>query len=213
MYKNILAVGAHPDDVELGCLGTLLKFAAQGANFDIVVTRNDNVPRPSVRRDRDKMIAEYSASEQIIGKKFNFLSNPIDATGRPILEYNSAMVEQLDTFLSNKDYDLIITHSPGDHHQDHVNTFKLVNSSLRRYQGELWCWESGPYANRNKEFVPHIFVDITDYIDTKIAAIQCYDSYFSETLLHNIKGQAAFRAQMLGTKFAEAFELRYKCIA
>ena len=36
MYKNILAIGAHPDDVELGCAGTLLKFQAQGAEVDIV---------------------------------------------------------------------------------------------------------------------------------------------------------------------------------
>ena len=212
MYKRILAVGAHPDDVELGCLGTLLKFRDQGAEFDIVVARNDNVPRPSVWRDKDKMIAEYSASESIIGTKFTFLNNRLDPTGRPVLEWDSATVEQLDSYMQDKNYDLVITHSPGDHHQDHVNTFNIVNSSLRRYQGELWCMEGGPYANRNKEFVPTVFVDIADYIDTKIKAIQCYDSYFNDTLLHNIKGQSALRGQMLGSNYAEAFEVRYRCI-
>ena len=58
MYNNILAIGAHPDDVELGCVGTLLKFKAQGSNVDIVVARDDNAPRPSVRRDRNTMIQE-----------------------------------------------------------------------------------------------------------------------------------------------------------
>lgn len=212
MYKRILAVGAHPDDIELGCLGTLLKFRDQGAEFDIVVARNDNVPRPSVWRDKDKMIAEYSASERVIGTKFTFLNNRLDATGRPVLEWDSATVEQLDSYMQGKDYDLVITHSPGDHHQDHVNTFHIVNSSLRRYQGELWCMEGGPYTNRNKEFVPNIFVDIAPYIDTKIQAIQCYDSYFSDTLLHNIKGQSALRGQMLGSTYAESFEVRYRCI-
>lgn len=211
-YKKILAVGAHPDDVELGCLGTLLKFRDQGAEFDIVVARNDNVPRPSVWRDRDAMIQEYQNSEKLIGVKFHFLENQLDDTGRPVLEWNSKTVEQLDEYIRGKDYDLVITHSPGDHHQDHVNTFNIVNSSLRRYQGELWVMEGGPYANRNKEFVPTVFVDITDYIDTKISAIQSYDSYFSQTLLHNIRGQAALRGQMLGTEYAEAFEVRYKCI-
>jgi hypothetical protein len=212
MYKKILAVGAHPDDVELGCLGTLLKFKDQGAKFDIVVARNDNVPRPSVWREREKMIQEYQSSENKIGVKFHFLENPLDNTGRPVLEWNSKTVEQLDNYVCGKDYDLVITHSPGDHHQDHVNTFNIVNSSLRRYQGELWCMEGGPYSNRNREFVPNVFVDISNYIDAKIDAIKSYDSYFKETLLHNITGQSALRGQMLGAKYAEAFEVRYRCI-
>ena len=48
MFKKILAVGAHPDDVELGCSGTLLKYQAQGSHIDIVVCRDDNAPKPSV---------------------------------------------------------------------------------------------------------------------------------------------------------------------
>ena len=67
MYKRILAIGAHPDDVELGCAGTLLKFKALGADVDIVVARDDNAPRPSVRRDRAQMQREYQDSERVLG--------------------------------------------------------------------------------------------------------------------------------------------------
>lgn len=211
-YQRILAVGAHPDDVELGCSGTLLKFAQQGAEVDIVVTRDDNAPKPSVWRDRSVMQAEYQASEQVLGMKFRILPNPTDENGRPILTWNSASVQQMDDVVNSKKYDLIITHSAGDHHQDHQNTYGIVNSSLRRYRGEFWCMEGGPYSNKNKQFHPTVFVDITDHIETKLASVKCYSSYFDETLLHNIKGLAAYRGQMLGVEYAEAFELQYRCI-
>jgi len=212
MYKNILAIGAHPDDVELGCAGTLLKFKAQGAEVDIVVARDDNAPRPSVRRDRSQMQKEYRDSERVLGIEFNIMTNPYDDTGRPRLEWNNASITQMDAVVNQKNYDLIITHSKGDHHNDHQNTFNIVNSSLRRYRGEFWCMEGGPYSNKNKIFNPTVFVNISEQIERKLDSVKCYTSYFDDTLLHNIRGLAAYRGQMLGVKYAEAFELQYRNI-
>jgi len=211
-FKRILAVGAHPDDVELGCSGSLLRFMAQGAEVDIVVARNDNAPRPSVRRSREQMQQEYKASEKILGIKFKMLDNPISEDGRPILERDSHTVQQMDEHVQSKDYDLVITHSPGDHHQDHQNTFHIVNSALRRYHGEFWLMEGGPYSNKNQQFRPNVFVDISEHIDKKLELIGCYQSYFSDILLHNIKGLAAYRGQMLNTNYAEAFECKWRTI-
>ncbi len=211
-FKRILAVGAHPDDVELGCAGTLLRFMEQGAEVDIVVARDDNAPKPSVWRDRETMQKEYKASEKLLGIKFKMLECAIDWDGRPMLERDSTMVRQMDEVIQKKKYDLVITHSPGDHHQDHENTYHIVNSALRRWKGEFWLMESGPYSNKNAEFKPNVFVDITPYIDKKIELINCYDSYFNETLLHNIKGLAAYRGQMTQSKYAEAFECKWRTI-
>ena len=72
-FKKILAVGAHPDDVELGCSGTLLKYQGQGAHIDVVVCRDDNAPKPSVWRDKEKMQQEYKKAEALFGVKFNIL--------------------------------------------------------------------------------------------------------------------------------------------
>ena len=62
MYKNILAVGAHVDDIELGCVGTLLKFQEKGASIDVVVT---NQPRASgkVVRTLEEVTEDYQAAE------------------------------------------------------------------------------------------------------------------------------------------------------
>jgi len=212
MFKKILAVGAHPDDVELGCSGSLLRFMEQGAEVDIVIARNDNAPKPSVRRDRQTMQKEYKAAENLFGIKFQMLDNAISEDGRPILERDSHTVQQMDEFVQSKKYDLVITHSPGDHHQDHQNTFHIVNSSLRRFQGEFWLMEGGPYSNKNQIFKPNVFVDITKYLDKKIELIGCYSSYFSDILLHNIKGLAAYRGQMLNVEYAEAFEQKWRTI-
>ena len=129
MFNRILAVGAHPDDVELGFSGTLLKYQHMGAKIDIFVCRDDNAPKPSVWRDKQKMKQEYEKSENILGVKFNILKNPVDEDGRPVLTWNSKFVKLMDDIVYSGNYDLIITHSPGDHHQDHVNTFNIVNSS------------------------------------------------------------------------------------
>ena len=151
-FKRILAVGAHPDDVELGCSGTLLRFMQQGAEVDIVVCRDDNAPKPSVWRDRETMQKEYQKAESIFGIKFNILKNPVTTDGRPVFERNSTFVKMMDDIVQSAKYDLVITHSPGDHHQDHVNTFQIVNSSLRRWRGEFWLMEGGPYSNKNQVF-------------------------------------------------------------
>jgi len=183
---------------------------SQGAEVDIVVARDDNAPKPSVWRDRETMQKEYKAAEKLFGIKFKMLDCPNDYDGRPILNRDSNMVRQMDEVVQKKSYDLVITHSPGDHHQDHENTYHIVNSALRRYQGEFWLMEGGPYSNKNQQFKPNVFVDISDYIDKKIELVGCYDSYFSDTLLHNIKGLAAYRAQMTNTNYAEAFECKWR---
>ena len=86
------------------------------------------------------MQKEYKASEKLLGIKFKMLDCPNDYDGRPILERDSNMVRQMDEVVQKKSYDLVITHSPGDHHQDHENTYHIVNSSLRRYQSSFWYW-------------------------------------------------------------------------
>ena len=158
------------------------------------------------------MQQEYRNSEKLFGVKFNILKNPIDEDGRPVLTWNSKFVRTMDNIVYHGNYDLIITHSPGDHHQDHFNTFHIVNSSLRRWKGEFWLMEGGPYSNKNENFKPNVFVDITDHIDKKMELVSCYDSYFNPTLLHNIKGLAAYRAQMTKTKYAEAFECKWRTL-
>ena len=99
-FKRILAVGAHPDDVELGCSGALLRFMQEGAEIDIVVCRDDNVPKPSVWRDRNKMISEYKKSEKLFGIKFNILKNPTTSEGRPVFEWNSTFVKMMDDIIN-----------------------------------------------------------------------------------------------------------------
>ena len=76
-YKNILAVGAHPDDIELGCSGALMKFMEQGANVDIVIARDDNAPKPSVQRSRETTLSEYQASQEMLGIEFQNTSDKV----------------------------------------------------------------------------------------------------------------------------------------
>ena len=209
MYNNILAIGAHVDDIEVGCLGTLLKFNHQGANIDVVISTDQDAPNASVR---GVVHNEYKRSENLIGTKFTIMRNGRNDEGRPIINWNSSTIAAMDKIVNRKQYDLIITHSGGDYHQDHHNTFNVVNSSLRNYRGELWCMEIGQYGNKNRLFNPTVFVDISDLIEDKIRSIMCYESQIDDITIHNIRGLAAYRGQAMGVKYAEAFDLQYRNI-
>lgn len=202
MYKNILAVGAHVDDIELGCVGTLLKLQEQGASVDVVVTSQ---PRSNgkVTRSVEEVVVDYQKAEIYLGWKYNILPNTS-------LKWDNTTVSQMDDIVRRKDYDLVITHSAGDFHQDHQTTFNIVNSSLRRFQGEFWCMEVAPYSNKNSSFNPNIFVDISEQMQLKIIALKCYRKYFDEELQHNVTGLAAFRGQACSAKYAEAFDLQFR---
>ena len=65
--------------------------------------------------------------------------------------------------------------------------------------------EIGQYSNKNSKFNPNIFVDITEHMEQKLSALSCYS--IDE---HPIRGLAAYRGQLAGVKYAEAFELQWK---
>ncbi len=201
-YKNILAIGAHVDDIELGCVGTLLKFQEQGSSIDVVVT---NKPRSNgkVTRSTEEVIDDYHEAERYLGLNYCILPNDV-------LVWDRNSVARMDEVVRHKEYDLVITHSAGDFHQDHQTTFNIVNSSLRRFRGEFWCMEVSPYGNKNRSFNPNIFVNITKQMDQKITALKCYRKYFDEQLQHNVMGLASFRGQVCNAKYAEAFELQFR---
>lgn len=199
MYKRVLAVGAHVDDVELGCVGTLLKFKEQGADVDIVVSTDQTSPRASIHGP-----VNYWKSQDILGIPFNIMRNGRDDNDRPIIKCDSETISRMDTVVNNG-YDLVITHSAGDYHQDHRTTYDVVRSSLRSFTGEFWCMEIGQYSNKNSKFNPNIFVDITEHMEQKLSALSCYNIDD-----HPIRGLAAYRGQLSGVKYAEAFELQWK---
>ena len=211
--KKILAIGAHPDDIELGCAGTLRRFQIlQDAEIDIVYTLSPYHDVADVVVSRDKLIASTEASEKDFGFKFKYLKSIQTIEGRPQLLNNNITVAEMDSFVYAKDYDLILTHSDGDYHNDHVLTSQIVTASARKSRAELWHWEQYPYCNTNTLFKPNLFVNIDPYMEFKLKTISNYQIGFDKQFIKRIMSQANVRGVQRQCNFAEAFEVRKRNI-
>ena len=157
---------------------------------------------------RKILVDSTEQSEKDFGIQFLYLKTVECINGRPQLLNNSITVNEMDSFVYAKDYDLILTHSDGDYHNDHVLTSQIVTASARKSSAELWHWEQFPYCNTNIKFKPNVFVNIDEYIDFKLKTVSNYPIGFDKNFTSRIKSQASVRGVQRQCMFAEAFEVK-----
>ena len=200
---NILAIGAHPDDIELGCGGLLIKAARQGHDvFMYTLTRGAASGSPEQRT------RELMQSARFIGAKALWIDNFEDTK----LVQSSELINHIEFFINKADPDVIITHSLGDVHHDH----KAVAASTieaGRFIPNIMSYE----IPLTKDFKPQVYYDISDVVDDKVELIKIFWSQQSKLYLkaNAIKGLAEYRAlqSRLNTSinYVEAFEVLKLC--
>lgn len=203
---NILAVGAHPDDVELGCFGTLLDKRKAGHNVYAVAMAPGAYG--SVRWEdieavwsqaRRALKAGSGAGDYLLGKF------PI---GR--LTHGWETVGFLDDLIKEYSIDTIFTHHHGEAHQDHTATQRIATSAARRNVDRLWLWESVVYTHRNVHpFTPQIYVPVSR--DSFEGKIKILEAYLAAGLLDPLEVDAQrhlgrYRGAEMHRDYAEAFE-------
>ncbi len=217
---NILAFGAHPDDVEFLCGGTLLKYRKQGHKIFIALTTSGNIGS-NVIEGREK-IAAVREAEQIEAAKF------YQAEVR-FLRYNDEGLvdsEQLRKDVINTVRwavpDVVFTNPPCDNSTDHNVTGTVVGRVLLSLVGKnvpsdvkpmdkfpsLFYWDTTAGIN----FVPEVYVDITHEFDRKVLALSCHKSQISwmgefedQEFIDTCRIMNEFRGLQAGCKYAEAF--------
>ncbi len=218
---NILAFAAHPDDVEEMCFGTLMKYHAQGDQIYIVLSTSGNIG--SNWHDSCEELAAIREKEQLEAAK------PLDAKVKFLRFDDEGLQDTAETrkaFLNAIRWanpDVIFTHSPKDTSTDHAMTSKLITEVLLVVGGKLVPTEEPPITKvpsvffwdipAGFKFDPQIFVDITDVMEEKIAAIGCHQSqmawmehFMKDDYLETMRAQSRFRGFQWGCKYAEAFE-------
>lgn len=201
---NILAIGAHPDDIELGCGGLIIKASRQGHNiFMYTLTRGEASGEPQQRTK------ELSQSAKFIGAKALWIDNFEDTK----LNVNTGeLVNHIEYFINKADPDLIITHSLGDVHHDH-KAIAASTIEAGRFIPNIISYE----IPLTKDFRPQVFYDISDVVDDKVELIKIFWSQQSKLYLkaNAIKGLAEYRAlqSRLNTSinYVEAFEVLKLC--
>ena len=194
---TVLTVGAHPDDLEIACGGTLARLADEGHKIHAIVMSDgcaggDNSVRPTEARNG----AATMGLEKI---EIHSL------TDTRLEDHNMEMVDIIEAKVNELKPDLILTHSSHDQHQDHKAVHFAVLRAARK-QPSILCFESPSVTS---EFNPQLFIDITNYIDIKIHAVQDHRDQAGKRYLRwdRLKGMANFRGAQGKLELAEGFEI------
>jgi len=196
---KILALGAHPDDIEIFMFGTLAAYAAQGAELTFAIATDgarggagDPVTLAKTRRE------EASAAAGLLGVTPRFLDFPDGA-----LIADAALVATLKALIGEVGPDLAITHPPNDYHGDHRALSDGVRIAASFAVPVLHADTLGGTG-----FSPTHYVDISGHWDIKAKAIRAHRSQKPEQYVDRARIQNAFRAGQCNGEpgaLAEAF--------
>ncbi|MCX8066068.1 MAG: PIG-L family deacetylase [Candidatus Hydrogenedentes bacterium] len=216
---NILAIGAHPDDLEILCGGTLAKYAKQGHKVFMAHLTSGNMGGKDISSEELAKIRDGEAKKagEIIGAEV--LGPVCEDLG---VLFTPEMRSRVTDIIRQAKPDLIITHSPNDYMTDHIITSQLVfdcafSATLPHYKTSLPAYEKITpiyYMDTllGHKFHPEIYIDITDFFETKKAMLACHESQYKWLKGHHITDPfymietvARFRGLQAGVMYAEAF--------
>ncbi|MFT6197378.1 MAG: bacillithiol biosynthesis deacetylase BshB1 [Nonlabens sp.] len=223
MKLDILAIGAHPDDIELSCAGVLLKEQAAGKKTGVLdLTRGELGSRGSAEiRDQEAAAAakilKLSVRENLAFKDGFFMNDE---------------AHQLEVIRIIRKYrpEIVLCNSIKDRHPDHAKGSELASvscylSGLQRIETTLegipqehWRPKQVYHYIQWLDIEPDFVVDITGFIDAKMEAVHAYRTQFyhpedkgpqtpinSKNFLESIKYRSANYGRLIGTEHAEGF--------
>jgi LmbE family N-acetylglucosaminyl deacetylase len=195
--RVVLAIGAHPDDIELGSGGTIYKAVQAGARvIALYMTRGGKITDTAVR------MRESTQAMNVLGV------NEIHFENFPDTEIPDSFeaINCLEQYALKYQPDIVLTHSINDTHQDHRRVAWLAMSSFRNI-AKVLAFET-PRV-RPAAFLPTYFVNITGCVDKKWEALRCHVSQNEKRYLayESTVNLATFRGSQVGVPAAEAFEI------
>lgn len=200
---KVICVGAHPDDPESGCGGTLARYAALGHSVTIVyLTRGERgIDGKSLDEAARIRTAESEAACRIIGAKPVFFGQIDGAT-----EFTRAQLESMTRLLNDERPDVLFTHWPVDTHPDHqVASLLAIRGWMRRGTGLLYFFEVDT-GDQTEGFFPNTYVDVSQVMDKKKSALFAHVSQDGQAIWrehHEV--MAAWRGREVAVPAAEAF--------
>ncbi|MBI5587555.1 MAG: tetratricopeptide repeat protein [Deltaproteobacteria bacterium] len=197
----ILAVGAHPDDIELGCGGYIMKAKDSGATvYGLTMSRGEKgADTNGKREDELRKAAEFM---ELNG--FWVLDFPDTGLKDCVTQMKDAVEEKI----KQTGATIVLTHTAIDIHSDHRAVFDATKVAARNIS--VLCYED---VSTPREFVPNFFIDISGYIGDKMKTITFHRTQEDKNYMNPevIKGRAAHRGIQAGVQYAEAFRI-YKLL-
>ena len=217
---NILAFGAHPDDIECLCAGTLLKYRKQGHNIFIALTTSGNTGS-NIITSREEVAAVREAEQLEAAKLYDAQVRFLRFDGEGLQDTPETRRAVL-TAIRWADPDVILTSPPWDPSTDHGMTGKLVTQVLLSVGGKLHPADLPPIEKTPNVFFwdipggigfqPEVYVDISDEMDIKFEAIKAHKSQYDwakafrkDDFKDDCFALSRFRGLQAGTQYAEGF--------
>ena len=195
---NILAIGAHPDDIEYGCGGTFLKYAKNKHNLYLfVLTEGEEGGEGKTRQKEQEHSAKLLNAKKLFWGNFEDTKIPIDKN----------TISTIEKVIDEINPDEVYVNYFDDTHQDHRTLAQCVIAATRYIKRVLFYED---YTTCN--FEPDVFVDIEDVLKEKIKLLQLHHSQVTKTsptgldIIESVRAIAHFRGFQGKVKHAEGFK-------
>ncbi len=206
MSKNILAIGAHFDDIELGCGGTIARHVENGDNVIMLVLTDSAYLNydGTVIRTKETALKEGQNAAKILGVK-NLISCGLETK---TLQYGYELIELMNKIVDENNIDIIYTHWDKDVHQDH-SAIGRATLNAGRHVKNILMYRSNWY-HTSFEFRGNYYVDISNFMDIKIASVKAHENEykkFGDGWIEFFVNENRNAGQKIGCQYAEAFEV------
>ena len=206
---KILAVGAHLDDIEIACGGTLAKAIENGHDVKALIMSKSGYTNKEgeMQRSDEVAVEEGTKALQTLGiKKIEILDFPTKD-----IPWCSDVVNAIDICIADYDPDIIFTHHPFDTHQAHVGVSNATVAAARRRNTVFFYEPITPSGRSYVAFRPQLYIDIEQTIDKKVASLREhkseYNKFGAEDWVKGVHARCGYRGYEIGKKYAEAFEV------
>lgn len=198
--ETILAIGAHPDDIEVGCGGMIKALVNLGYKvYGVILTDGES------GGDGKRRLREATASAKILGLEEIFFEHLKD--GR--LPFDIDTVTIIDEYIEKVKPQKVFTHSRNDRHQDHINCSDATIAAARKGVYDILMYEV--YGSTKPSFMPHFIMDVSETIECKLKAVKKHRSQIEKGTLNleGLKERSGALGKEYGCKYAEAFEINH----
>lgn len=203
---NILAIGAHFDDVEIGCGGAMLKYQRRGHKTHLVVVTDSEYTNHDGRLIRSAAKALYEGS--VCADKMKVSSFITMGYPSKTVRADNILIEGLNSILDSVQPDVIFTHWHADLHEDHYEIARASLVAARHYPTVL-MYRSNWYHS-TVEFYGRAHTDITSVIDIKSDLMRMHETEYNrrgEAWIDFMRSRAREAGLRVGTPYAEEFEV------
>jgi bacillithiol biosynthesis deacetylase BshB1 len=223
MKLHILAIAAHPDDVELSCAGTLLKHSSLGYKCGVLDLTSGEL---GTRGSGELRLVEAAEAAKILDLQVRDNLKMADGFFKNDEEHQLQIIKKIRQFQP----DVILCNAISDRHPDHGRASQLVSeacfySGLRKIETilegktqEAWRPKAVYHYIQDRHLQPDLIVDVTEFVNKKMLAIQAFKSQFYDphskepespisvkNFLDVVKGKMSLMGRDAGFEYAEGF--------